>query len=194
LAGLVLGGLASILGMSGQDWGLGTAVLVTGGVWAAAFFGPLALAATGGRAARQVYNPSGSSTPPKREYSHAESLAARGMYQEAIDAFEMAVLEDPSDPTPYLRIARINRDQTGGFQDAAKWFKRSLNDAELPSGLSYLIIREIVELYVTKLKDPNRAAPLLARVAEEQAGTREGEWAAEELARIKTDMTERMDD
>jgi hypothetical protein len=89
------------------------------------------------------------------------------MYQEAIDAFEMAVLDDPSDPTPYIRIARINRDQTGSFEDAARWFKRSLNDATLPSGLSYLIIRELVELYVTKLEAPNRAAPHLARVAEE---------------------------
>ena len=40
--------------------------------------------------------------------------------------------------------------------------------------------RELVELYVWKMGEPARAAPLLTRTAEEQAGTTEGEGAAEE--------------
>jgi len=41
---------------------------------------------TGGRAAAVLYNPSGKTTPRKAEYSQAQSLEARGMYQQAVDA------------------------------------------------------------------------------------------------------------
>lgn len=190
LPGLFLGGLASVVGMAAQDWGIGTALLVTGGTWALAFFGPFALATLGGRAARQIYNPSGRTTPPKREYSHADSLVARGLHQEAIDAFEVAISDDPSDPTPYLRIARTCRDHTKRFEDAAIWFKRALRESAITPGIAHLATRELVELYMTKLGDPGRAAPLLARVAEGAAGTPEGEWAARELALAKASIGE----
>ena len=154
---------------------------------------PLAISGIGGSAAGQIYNPSGRTTPPKRQYSHAESLVVRGLHQEAIDAFEMAIVEDPSDPTPYLRIARICRDRVGRFEDAAHWFKRALADSTIPPGLAYLATREIVELYMTKLNDPRRAAPILARMADERAGTSEGEWAAAELALVKAEMAKGTD-
>jgi hypothetical protein len=86
LPGLALGVLASIAGMSGMGWSVGTGLLVMGGAWAIAFFGPLAVSTLGGRVAQQIHKPSGRSTPSAREYSHAESLVARGLYQEAIDA------------------------------------------------------------------------------------------------------------
>ena len=185
LVGLVLGGVAGVLGMVARDWGLLRALFVTAATWAVAFILPVALAGLGGAAARQIYSPSGRSTPSKRGYSHAESLVARGLYQEAIDAFEVAIAEDPSDPTPYLRIARVYRDQLRRFEDAARWFRRALRDATVPAGVAHLTNRELVELYVAKLGDPRRAAPLLARVAEERAGTPEGDWATEQLAQVK---------
>jgi hypothetical protein len=194
LPGLLLGGFASVVGVAAQDWGLGTAALVTGGTWALAFFVPLGLATLGGRAARQIHNPSGRTTPPKREYSHAESLLARGLHQEAIDAFEMAIAEDPSDSAPYLRIARVCRDHTERFEDATLWFKRALRESAISPGVARLATRELVELYMIKLGDPGRAAPLLARVAEEQAGTAEGTWAARELALVKAGIAGRVDD
>lgn len=191
LTGLVLGGLASYAGVGGMGWSAGTAVLVTGGAWAIAFVVPLAFSSLGGRAAATIHNPSGRSTPSRREYSHAESLLARGLAREAVDAFEVAVAEDPTDPTPYLRIARIQRDRLGDFHGAARWFKRVLSEAATSDGLAYLATRELVELYETKLDEPGRAAPLLARMAEERAGAPEGAWAAEELARVRATIRER---
>ena len=123
------------------------------------------------------------------EYSQAESLTARGLYDEAIAAFEAAIVEDPSDPTPYLMVARIYRDRLARFEDAARWFKRALDESTLPAGIATLARRELIELYVTKMGDPARAAPLLARTAEEQAGTTEGEWAARELVRVKATIS-----
>jgi tetratricopeptide (TPR) repeat protein len=190
LTGLALGALASMAGMSGMGWSIWMGLLVTGGAWALAFFGPLALAALGGRAAQQIHNPSGRSTPSAREYSHAESLVARGLYQEAIDAFEVAISENASDPTPYLRIARVYRDRLHRFDDAATWLKRAGSHATASAGVAHLATRELIELYVTKLNQPQRAAPLLARMCEERAGTPEGAWANEELARVKSTMAQ----
>jgi len=102
----------------------------------------------------------------------------------------MAIAEDPSDPIPYLRIARINRDNLKRYDEAVRWLRRALGEAALPPGAAHLATRELVELYMTKLNDPRRAAPLLARMAEERSGSPEGEWAASELARVKATIAE----
>ena len=113
-----------------------------------------------------------------------------GRYRAAVEAFEVAVAEDPSDPTPYLRIARIHRDHLDELEAAASWFRRALRDADMPRGQAGLARRELVELFIHRLKEPARAAPELARMRDEWAGTPEGAWAAEELARIKEAMKE----
>jgi hypothetical protein len=136
----------------------------------------------GTRVARTIYNPTGSATPHRREYSGPESLSAQGRHEDAITAFELALTEDPGDPWPYLRVARIYRDQLGRFEDAARWFRRALREAD---DCPILAQRELVELYVHRMKEPGRAAPVLARMADELAGTPEGEWAAAELREVK---------
>ena len=193
LTGLAMGAVASLAGVFGMGWSLGAAALVTGGVWALAFLVPLGLSVLSGQAAGRIHNPSGRSTPSRKEYSQAESLVARGLHQEAIDAFEVAIAEDGADPTPYLRIARILRDHMGRFEEAAGWFKRAIRESAIPPGTSLLATRELVELFLTKLDDPGRAAPLLARVADERAGTPEGEWAARELAAVKAEIAQGAD-
>jgi tetratricopeptide (TPR) repeat protein len=136
----------------------------------------------GTRVAGTIYNPTGAATPRKKEYSRAESLAAQGRYEDAITAFELAVAEDPGHPWPYLRVARIYRDQLGRFEDAARWFRRALREA---TNCPVLAQRELVDLYVHRMKEPGKAAPMLARMADELAGTPEGEWAAAELREVK---------
>lgn len=191
LFGLFLGIMASALGVGGMGWSVGTAVLVTGGAWGLAFLLPLALSSVGGRAAGALHNPSGRSTPSRKEYSHAESLVARGLVQDAIDELELAVVEDGSDPEPYLRIARLYRKPLGRPEDAAAWFKRALKESDMPAGAAYLATRELIELYAGPLGRPERAAPLLARMADEYAGRPQGAWAAEELLQVKAMMADR---
>lgn len=147
-----------------------------------------------GRAAGGLYAPSGRSTPPKPEYSLAESYAARGHYDEAIAAFEQALAEDSADPTPYLRIARIKRDRLGDDAGAAAWFKRALSESDMSAGVTSLTLKEVVELYEVRMGQPARATPLLARVAEESAGTPDGKWARETLERIKSQMAKESDE
>ena len=190
LVGAFLGGLlGTFVSLNGRGGPGVMAVCILGG-WAMSYFGPLWITSLAGRAGTSVYAPSGSSTPRKREHSLAESYAARGDYEAAVAEFERAVGEDPADAAPYLRIARLKRDRMGDPASAAVWFKRALTDATMASGVHLLTLKELVELYEHRLDTPAKAAPLLARLADSHAGTPDGAWAAEELARIKQRMAE----
>ena len=94
------------------------------------FVGSLTLMVAGGAgASAKMLIPSGSSTPHEKEYSYAESLVMRGMYEDAVSAFELAVVDEKStDPTPFLRIARIYRDHLERYEDAARWLNRALSN------------------------------------------------------------------
>ena len=142
----VVGGSLGVFGAAQGMWGAGTILVMAVIGWAVSLFFPLILSSLSGRAAETLYAPSGRGTPKQREDSLAESLAARGMYDEGVASFEEAIAEDPSDPTPYLKIARIYRDRLGRLDEAARWFKRALDESSLSAGTATLTPRELVEL------------------------------------------------
>ncbi|MDA0310743.1 MAG: hypothetical protein O2992_01335 [Gemmatimonadetes bacterium] len=205
---LAIRGHAMIAGAIGVFMGAGTGFLLVAkfdsGLWVVPIcmigFGvamtliPLGIVSGSGRVGAKVYMPSGSTTPHKKEYSYPESLVARGMYEDAVSAFELVVVEEHTgDPTPYLRIARIYRDNLTRYEDSVRWLKRALNESKINAGLAALARREFVELYRTKLEQPEKAAPILARLAHEMAGTADGEWAAKELRSVKEQMIKETD-
>lgn len=189
LVGAFLGLLLGVFLVARGEAGWIIAVTTVIG-WLMSFFGILAILEGSGRAGATLYAPSGRSTPRKREYSLAESLVARGDARGAVAAFEDAIREDAGDPVPYLRIARLYRDRLDDPEESVRWFKCALAESEAPPGIQLLARKELVELLVRRLGQPRRAAPILARIAEEAAGTSEAEWAAGELARIKDAMRE----
>src|SRR5690242_6438589 len=82
------------------------------------YFFALAVVERGGHLASQVYAPDGASTPHKQEFSQAESLVARGRYEEAVVAFEIHCAEYPDDPDPYFRLARLYASKMERYEDA----------------------------------------------------------------------------
>lgn len=185
LVGAFLGFLLGVfLGVQGV--GGGWVIVVTTLVgWAGSFFLPFLLLRGAGSAGSTLYAPSGRSTPRKREFSLAESYAVRGEYDRAVAAFEDAIGEAPSDPEPYLRVARLQRDRVKDPAAAATWFKRALAEAVMSPGVRLRTRRELVELYVNRMGEPARAMPLLARIAAETPDSPDGVWAAAELKRIR---------
>lgn len=135
--------------------------------------------------AAQIYNPSGRTTPSRPEYSLAASLAVRGRFEEAIEAYERCLAENPEDPEPCLRIARLLRDELRRYEEAITWFRKARGLPTIEPGQEILATREIVEIYTSKLGTPAKAAPELARMAQRFAGTPTGEWARRELQEIK---------
>jgi tetratricopeptide (TPR) repeat protein len=185
LAGAMGGGIVGYAGLLYGLWGRGTVVGLASAGLAVTFLVPLLIAALGGGAAGALYNPSGAGTPRKPTYSQAESLAARGLYDQAVAAFEVAIAASPDDPEGYLMVARLHRDRSRRLEDSAAWFKKALERTQPGSGTALLVIRELAELYAVRLNAGKRAAPVLARVAEERPDTPEGRWAADELRRVK---------
>jgi len=193
IPGFILGGLLGFfLSAKGMAPGWVAALCPFLGA-AAVSLGALWLTNSAGSAASSLYTPSGKTTPHKKEYSQAEAMVVQGRYEDGITAFELAVAEDPTDPTPYLRIARVYRDHLARHEDAARWFRRGLRDAVIPPGVALLARKELVELYTHRLNQPERALPELARMVEELAGTDEGAWAAGYYTEIKARMASNLE-
>jgi tetratricopeptide (TPR) repeat protein len=163
-----------------------------GNILLGAVLGPLAIygvvvgiAALAGRGASGVYMPSGVTTPKRKEYSRAQALEVRGEYEAAIQAYEAEILEAPGIAEPYLRIARLFRDERKDGDSAVFWFRKAQREARLSSGEAIRVHRELAEIFLYLRKEPRRAAPELARLAETYSHTPDGMWAARELAEIK---------
>jgi tetratricopeptide (TPR) repeat protein len=146
------------------------------------------IAAASGKGAGALYMPSGSTTPRPKEYSRAKALEVRGQYEEAIRAYEVEILDFPQAAQPYLRIARLFRDEIKDLEAAVRWFKRAQEEAKLSPGEAIRCQRELAEIFLHTLQEPRKAAPELARLAGAYPGTPDGEWAEKELASIKAEM------
>ncbi|GBD32070.1 hypothetical protein HRbin33_01032 [bacterium HR33] len=161
-----------------------------GGVLGSAlvYYGTLALSEGAGALMGKIYHPSGKSTPRRPEYSDAQALVLRGLFQEAIDCYQGYAAEYSSDPEPCAAIARIYRDHLGQYQEAVSWFRRARLAQDVTAAQEILFTREIIETYISKLGEPRRAIPELARLADRFAGTREGELAKQELKRLREQL------
>jgi tetratricopeptide (TPR) repeat protein len=149
---------------------------------------PILLAGSAGRAVLLALGSSGHASPRRKEYSFAQSLVARGLFEKAIAAYEEEVARDPRDPEAYLRIARILKDDLGRLEEAAAWFRRARRDADMAPGQDLRLSRELVGLYRDRMGRPEKALPELARMADRFGSTPDGEWAVRELAEWKKEM------
>jgi tetratricopeptide (TPR) repeat protein len=170
--GLMLGGFP--VGLLG---GLLAPVLV--------YYITMSLTAGSARAASSIHNPQGDIAPVKRDYSFAQSLAARGDYAGAIREYEQAILSFPEDPEPYLRVARLHRRELRNPEAALDWFKRARRDARIGRGQELLVTQEIIELYRDELATPTSAIPELARLIDRFPDDPGADAARAELAELR---------
>lgn len=141
-----------------------------------------------GRVARAVYDPSGAGVPSRAGYSAAESLAVRGRFEDAINAYEAAARDEPGDPEPWLRIARIERSDLKRPQRAIEALRAARTRTAADSQTAMMISKEIADLYLRDLNDPPRAMPELGRLATTFPDTPTGAWARRELAELKGEI------
>jgi tetratricopeptide (TPR) repeat protein len=184
MVGLLLGGLL------GAYYAIQTGVppllpIVSGALflWAFVFFGTLALAEHAGRWGSAIYFSGSSRLPVRQDYSMGDSLVARARYDEAAAEYEACTARFPDDPEACLRLARLLRDPLQRPADAVPWFRQAHSRAQGAQRLG--IQRELIELYVHRMKTPEKALPELARIAQEHEGTQSGEWALREIREIR---------
>ncbi len=151
--------------------------------------GALALAQGAATSVGAFTHPSGRTTPAVREYSLEAALVARGWTDAAEDAYRHACAENPDDPEPRIRLARLLRDQLGRPAEAVEPYQAALRVPAIAAGPALLAARELIELLAYRLDDPGRALSELARLAQQHAGTPLGEWAAQEKKRWKEKVT-----
>lgn len=168
-------------------WPVYTPLLTAAFVWAITQAGVRLAAAV----ASQYLGGTGATTPPRKEYSAPRALAAQGRYREAAEAWELAAAESDGDPEPYVALARLLRDHVGALEDAAAWFRRARVDAHLTPGLDLLVTQELIELYLTKLHQPQRAMPELARLHDRFPDTPAGKAAAQQLRVLRDELAHR---
>ncbi|UCF39553.1 MAG: tetratricopeptide repeat protein [Gemmatimonadota bacterium] len=144
-----------------------------------------------GRTVQSIYNPEG--TAVRREYSLADSLVARGKYEDAAAAYEVACLEHPEDPEPYFRLARLLRDHLQRHDEAAQWFERARTESRIQGLQGLVISQELIELYVHKLRTPRRAIPELMLLCERFPGTPAADGARKELEEMRELLAQERD-
>ena len=159
--------------------------------FALVYFVTIFLADRVGTAGSTMYFGSGSSTPAKREYSLGDALVMQEKYSEAIAEFERNAAVHSDDPEPRLRLARLYRDRLNQPEQAVHWFKQALSLRTIDGGSEALAARELVELCSNRLKQPERAIPVLARITELQPTTTTGTWARAQLEELKRALRER---
>jgi tetratricopeptide (TPR) repeat protein len=128
---------------------------------------------------------SGESTPHTPDYSRPESLANRGQFEKAIEAYEEYIWASPEVPEPYVRIARIYRDKLDRAGEAERWFRRARTDSRMPAGLDLLTTQELIELYLHELGAPRKAIPELAHICSAHRDTPAAKVAEEELTDLR---------
>jgi hypothetical protein len=131
----------------------------------------------------------GWSGPRVPDYSHAEALEKRGDVDGAAELYKEAIWMNRRDPLAYLQLASL-RTRMGLYEEAINILRRALGVARFSSLGEALAVREIHEIFSTRLGDPGRAAPDLARYLERQPEGEHGEWARRELAYIKERIRE----
>ena len=145
-----------------------------------------------GQLAERIYNPSGRSTPSRPEYSYVQSLIAHGRFEAAVAGFRRIPDESPADPEPHLRLARLLRDELVRHEEAIAAFRKA-RESTTDANAAMMATREIMETAATKLEEPRRTMPELARLAHDHAGTPAAEWARERLRELKREMRQSTD-
>lgn len=145
-----------------------------------------------GDLARRLFMGGDEGTAP--EYSAAVSHEVAGRYELALAVYLEGADDYPDDPTPLIHAARILCDRLGRPEESLALLLHARAIPEIQRREGNIVDREVVALYTGPLDQPQRALPILARMAERQAGTRPGEWAGRTLARLRIRVWEQVGD
>lgn len=190
--GLLIGLVINlVLSVNGYD-NLSVIPIFGAAAFAGAYFVMGILELTGA-AARRLYGGSPFSVAPP-DYSYPDSLAARGLYEAAVAAYRNAAEEHPESPEPLLRAARVLRDGLRRYVEAIELFREIRATHTDDEGLEEVVTREIAEIHMNRLQQPERALPELARLLERHPASPAAEWARRRMAELKREMWETVKD
>lgn len=122
---------------------------------------------------------------PDPAHSAHESLAARGFYREAADAFRAHLVDHPGDNLARVKLAEILRVNLGAPEEAERLYLEVRRTSPSPRE-EMLASNLLIELY-RATGQRGRLMAELARFAQRYRGTRPGTEAARALREMKED-------
>jgi Flp pilus assembly protein TadD len=117
-------------------------------------------------------------------YSHERSLVERGLIDEALFAYETALLSNPTDPLLQAEMAEACAAH-GRSERAAELFAELREIATTPRSQSLYASQRLIDLCLGSLGDERRARVEMRRLIELFPGTTEADGARQALARHK---------
>jgi tetratricopeptide (TPR) repeat protein len=124
--------------------------------------------------------------PPVPAHSGLESLVARGLYHEAVDAFQRHITAHPGDNLARIKLADVHRLHLGEPEAAERLYLEVRRNHPDPRH-EFLAWNLLIELYRSMARK-DRLLVELARFADRYRGTRAGRDAARALKEMKTEM------
>lgn len=122
--------------------------------------------------------------------SHAESLAARGRYDEAAAEFAALRTKYPHD-IPLLRVeAEFHAGPGGNPQIAAQVLNQLRRVPNVPAAVELYATHRLLDLYLGVLAEPGRALVELRRMADRFPDTPDGQGALAELTRRRDHLAQ----
>lgn len=143
-----------------------------------------------GRAAQSIYMPSGAGSAYTTQYSHIDTLEARGNYRGAVDAWEAAAIAEPQNPWPLIRAGEIYMRTLSEPATALERFKVAREVATITLDHRLYVTQKIVDLYLGPINDPGRALFELRRMVDTYPQRRESHFAREAISRLKAARAE----
>lgn len=138
-----------------------------------------------GNAASSLYTPSGDSTAYTPTFSHIETLVIRGDLDGAATAWEVALLENPTNAGVLVKSADFHLRERKDPGAALPLYQRARQLNTGGEDLRRYVQQKIVDLYLGPLNDEGRAMAELRRLIDAFPQSREAEAAREALATIK---------
>jgi tetratricopeptide (TPR) repeat protein len=130
----------------------------------------------------------GGNLPAAPSHSGMESLAARGFYAEAAEAYRVYLRDHPRDWIAWLKLAELYRDHLGDA-GAAERVYQEVRGSSPSRPIELLASNLLIELYRSQGRR-DRMTVELARLAERFRGSRTGSAAAKALREIKREERE----
>ena len=138
-----------------------------------------------GGAASSLYTPSGDSTAYVPTFSHIDTLIIRGDFDGAATAWEVAMLENPTNPGVVVNAADFHLRERKDSATALSLYRRARQLNAGGEDLRRYVQQKIVDMYLGPLDDEGRAMAELRRLIDAFPQSREAEAAREALAAIK---------
>jgi hypothetical protein len=130
------------------------------------------------------------SRAPTATTSHAEALAARGLYDEATAAFSALRAAYPHDIPLRRTEVEFQAGVGGNPQIAAQVLNELRRVPNLPGSVERYATHRLLDLYLGVLADPGRALVELRRMADRFPETPDGQGALAELRRRREHLAQ----